>query len=78
MFAVVVVLAAGALLLSYRAKDEVVHDAELRDGVIRIGSRSYMLANYKAFKRGLVSDIDTILLVPRKWYAVHYDYIDLS
>ena len=51
---------------------------ELHDGVIRIGSRSYMLDEYKAFKRGFVSDIDMILLVPRKWYAAHYGYVDLS
>lgn len=71
-------LAATALILSFRQKDEVIHGAELRDGVIRIGSRSYAVKDYKAFLRGPVSDIDMVMLVPRKLYALHYDYINLS
>lgn len=78
LFGLVIALAATALLLSYRQKDEVVHDAELRDGVMHIGDRSYDLKDYKAFQRGPVSGIDMIMLVPRKWYALHYEYVNLS
>ncbi|QCV88646.1 hypothetical protein FEZ32_10030 [Acidipropionibacterium jensenii] len=78
LFGLVIALAATALLLSYRQKDEVVHDAELRDGIIHIRDRSYDLKDYKAFQRGPVSGIDMIMLVPRKWHALHYDYVNLS